>query len=297
MTIRCLLLLAAGLFVLPASWSSADEKPTQPVPLACNTSEDDDEPHIASSGLVLYFACKNGDSFDILVSTRRTATQPWSRGTVAELVDQITTKKADEKGIFVTPEGVFPQYAYFATNKGAKKPNFDIYVAMRLDRGKVFSSPTPINPINTEEDEAHPWLSADGRTLYFSRKTSAGWRVYFSTRNNPKTAAGFGEPKAIEELPAGFHHATLTRDGRTMYLQGPLEKNRWGLFVSVKSNNGKWGNPEPLAINSPDAPTGEVSPCLSRDGSILYFASDRPGGKGKLDLYAIPTAKLKKTGK
>ena len=44
--------------------------------------------------------------------------------------------------------------------------------------------------------------------------------------------------------------------------------------------------------DSSDAPTGDLSPSLSRDGSLLYFASDRPGGKGKLDLWVIQTAKL-----
>jgi hypothetical protein len=39
-----------------------------------------------------------------------------------------------------------------------------------------------------------------------------------------------------------------------------------------------------------------MSPCLTRDGKFLYFASDRPGsgGKGGLDLYSIATAELAK---
>jgi hypothetical protein len=43
-----------------------------------------------------------------------------------------------------------------------------------------------------------------------------------------------------------------------------------------------------------DRPSGDRSPCLSRDGAMLYFASDRPGGKGGLDLWVIPTAPLRK---
>jgi Tol biopolymer transport system component len=37
-----------------------------------------------------------------------------------------------------------------------------------------------------------------------------------------------------------------------------------------------------------------MTPCLSPDGSKLYFSSDRPGGKGGLDLWMIPTAQLAK---
>ena len=81
--------------------------------------------------------------------------------------------------------------------------------------------------------------------------------------------------------------------GATMYLQGPLEKERWGLFVMNKTG-GVWDKPTPLEqLNHPDGPTGDRSPCLSRDGTMLYFASDRPGGKGGLDLWVIKTAELR----
>jgi hypothetical protein len=89
-----------------------------------------------------------------------------------------------------------------------------------------------------------------------------------------------GEPELVKELPAGYHHATLTPDGKTMYLQGPLDKGRWGLFRSARGADG-WGKPEALdELNSADGPTGDRSPGLSRDGAWLYFASARPGGKG-----------------
>ncbi len=144
-------------------------------------------------------------------------------------------------------------------------------------------------------DEQDPWLTKDGKTLYFTRKTMKdGYRVFTATRKSAKGAQGFEEPVLLDELPPGFHHATLTPDGKTMYLQGPLDKGRWGLFVSTKAEK-TWGMPEPLdMVNDASGPTGDRSPSLSRDGATLYFASDRDGGKGGLDLYSIPVAELKK---
>jgi hypothetical protein len=56
-----------------------------------------------------------------------------------------------------------------------------------------------------------------------------------------------------------------------------------------------WSKPEALdSLNSPAAPTGDTSPCLTADGAKLYFASDRPGGKGGRDLWVIDTALLPK---
>ena len=80
-----------------------------------------------------------------------------------------------------------------------------------------------------------------------------------------------------------------------MYLHGPLSgkgaKRRWGLFVST--NTGKeWSKPAALTGLNSTGPMGDLAPNLSRDGTVLYFASDRPGGKGGLDLYMIPTKDL-----
>ncbi len=47
-------------------------------------------------------------------------------------------------------------------------------------------------------------------------------------------------------------------------------------------------------LNDSEGKTGDRSPNLTRDGRILYFASDRPGGKGGLDLWGVQTAQLTK---
>ncbi|RYY40241.1 MAG: VWA domain-containing protein [Chitinophagaceae bacterium] len=45
----------------------------------------------------------------------------------------------------------------------------------------------------------------------------------------------------------------------------------------------QWSSPQKLSVNTPFA---ESAPWVTPDGSTLYFASDRPGGLGGLDLYA-----------
>src|SRR5262249_8990184 len=108
-----------------------------------------------------------------------------------------------------------------------------------------------------------------------------------------RSGGGFGKPRVLD-LPPGFHHPTLTPDGKTLYLQGPLENGRWGLFRTTATFKGG-SKPEPLdGLNSAAAPKGDLSPSLSRDGSLLYFASDRRGGKGGLDLWVVTTARLNK---
>jgi hypothetical protein len=286
-------LLLTALCLLPAA-AADNPKPLKPVNLeSINTEADEDDPHPSSNNLLLYYSANGKSKFDIMVSSRRSARLPWGKG---QPLEGYVPTPADDRSVFVTTENRFPQFLYYATKKDKDAKNFDIYVAVKQNPGadKVFAEPTGVNAICTEADEMHPWLSADGKELYFSRKTKEGWRVFVTRRAGAAGPQGFGEPVLLEDLPPDFHHATLTPDGKTMYLQGPLDKGRWGLFAATRAGKG-WNKPEPLeALNDPEAPKGDRSPALSRDGSRLYFASDRAGGKGGLDLWVIDTASLRK---
>jgi len=279
------------LVVLVAGTNLAQAQPTVH-PLPVNTEADEDEPHISSSGLTLFYTSNANKKLDIFMSSRADKKHAWPAGKPFDDVNS----KANTRGVFVTPDGVLPQRIYFATDKDPtrkdqKGDNYDLYFVTKQTPKADFTFEQGL-PFCTKDDEMHPWLTEDGSRLYYSRKTADGWRVYVSTR--PKDGGQFGDPVLVKELPAGFHHATLTKDGKTMYLQGPLEKGRWGLFRSVRDANG-WGKPEPLDdLNNAEAPTGDRSPCLSRDGALLYFASDRKGGKGGLDLYYVRVDELRR---
>jgi WD40-like Beta Propeller Repeat len=267
-----------------------------PASLSVNTAADEDEPHITSSGLMLFYTSNAKKKFDVMMSTR--AEKDPRRWKPGERFADINSE-ANTRSVFVTPDGVknLPQRIYYASDKAPtgkdEKPNYDLYFVTKVTPKSEFTSEQGLH-FCTKDDELHPWLTHDGSALYFSRKTGDGWRVYVSRR--PKDGQ-FGDPVLVKELAAGFHHATLTKDGKTMYLQGPLKEGRWGLFRSVFDAKAKrWGKPKPLDdLNSPKAPRGDLSPCLSRDGKWLYFASDRPhpDAKGGLDLYVVQTELLK----
>jgi len=256
-----------------------------------NTAKDEDEPHLSGKNLRLYYTLGDQGKYQVMESVRKKADQPWPAGAPVVEVNQ----DGDNRSPFVTDGGEYPHHLYFATNKDPQKPdgrgdNFDIFFLTKLNAKADFTNPTPLHAISTAADELHPWLSRDGLKLYFSRKDKEGWRTYMASRQK-ESESQFGKPSRLN-FPPGFHHPTLTPDGKTMYLQGPLPNKRWGIFRS-SLNGQSWLSPEPvLALNDPDAPKGDMSPALSHDGSKLYFASDRPGGKGGLDLYVVPTMQL-----
>ena len=82
---------------------------------------------------------------------------------------------------------------------------------------------------------------------------------------------------------------TFTPDGNTMvFARGNTGEKKEeypdvDLYMSTKDESGNWTEPKRLPVNTPNNWDG--TPYFSRDGKYLYFASDRKGGRGGLDLY------------
>jgi hypothetical protein len=277
---------------LPAAHSSV--LLVKPINLsALNTDADEDDPFVCQDGLRLFYATVVNKRQTLMLTQRKNSRQNWPAGEPVEGPDPDT----DNRSPFLTGDN---HDLYFATKiairapKGEAKPveNFDIVHSIKLLGTTQFTAPTPVQSVDTEADEMHPWITASGLEFYFSRKIADGWRVFVAGR--PKRTGPFGEPKLIKELPPGFHHVTINVPGTAMYLQGPLANNRWGLFRSTRSSPRQpWGKPKSLdMLNDPEAPTGDTSPCLSRDNFKLYFSSDRKTGKGGRDLWVIDTRAL-----
>ena len=89
--------------------------------------------------------------------------------------------------------------------------------------------------------------------------------------------------------------AIFTKDGNTMYftrnniLDGARKydenKNTRLKIYSASLIDGKWQNIKELPFNGDDFSTAH--PTLNEDESIMYFASDRPGGFGESDLWQV----------
>jgi outer membrane protein OmpA-like peptidoglycan-associated protein len=99
------------------------------------------------------------------------------------------------------------------------------------------------------------------------------------------------------EINSKYHEGpvTFSADGSTIiftrnnFLEGRSGKssdniNKLKLYTAQLQDGG-WANVEELPFNSDEYSTGH--PSLSRDGKVLYFASDRPGGQGGTDLYVV----------
>ena len=234
----------------------------------------------AADGLSLYYASNAGGTYGILMSKRVLINQLWPAGKPV-----LVSKDFDHRSPFL-----FKNELYYAANevpdpKLADLKNFDIFRKVEM------LAPIPLLGLDEKTDELHPWITPAGKEFYFSRKTEEGWKLFVA---NGPVPGPIGKAKPVGFDP-GFHHATLSKSTLQMYLQGPLDGGRWGIFHSKREKVGAaWSRPEPVkALNNAEGKRGDLSPCLSADGSRLFFASDRPGGKGGLDIWSVLTSQLK----
>jgi hypothetical protein len=259
-----------------------------------NSATDEDDPYLSPDGMTLFFTSNASGQPHLMAAVRSSKTKPFAN---AKALDDLNSKSADVSPYLMPREADGSEYLYFASQSGsdAKERNFDIYFTRRLHPGDAFQkiAVAPVQQVCTEEDELHPWVMADSKEMYFSRKTKDGWRIGHASG----AARRSFEKVEMLDLPAGFYHPSVSRDNLTMYVQGPVEKgqDRMGIHVCKRgTTKSKWGQPEPMAqLNSSEGKKGDCSPSLSADGTLLYFASDRPGGKGGLDIYYLVLKELK----
>jgi len=145
--------------------------------------------------------------------------------------------------------------------------------------------------INSEFWDAQPSISADGNTLVFSsarRKGSQGDKdLWIAKRVNgewqePVNMGSKINTKRSEQAP--FLHY----DGRTLYFSsdGHDGFGEHDLFVVRMNEAGEWGEPQNLGkgINTQ---TNDVGFYVDALGKKAYFASQRSGGYGGMDIYSM----------
>lgn len=149
---------------------------------------------------------------------------------------------------------------------------------------------TPMNlgaPVNTRNWESQPALDANGNTLYFIRSVGKGNSdIYVTTLNEN---GNWMPPKPLGpqiNTPAKEMSVFIHPDGQTLYFASEGHPGMGGLdiFMSRRTPTGDWGPPVNLGypINTSKDESGFV---ISGSGRHAYFASDRDGGSGGIDIY------------
>ncbi|MCB0571172.1 MAG: PD40 domain-containing protein [Phaeodactylibacter sp.] len=161
--------------------------------------------------------------------------------------------------------------------------------------------------INTQYSDLAPVL--EGNTLYYSslkyygerEKQSRQSRTYSKGMKADFVGTATGQADTIIQLlpengpynEDDIHtvHSAFTDNGRWMFFSRCYQEKdtiRCTLYRQERRGD-SWGKPQRLSINADSTRFTSQQPSISRDGLTgkewLFFASDRPGSEGGLDIW------------
>ncbi len=150
--------------------------------------------------------------------------------------------------------------------------------------------------VNTGKDETMPFV-VNGYVLFSSNRPSKNNPTTFNTEFDALLIRTLNGVNSVLDAGRALPKLTVPTDGAmssyydagtgflelygSAFLAGKAGSNA-DIFV-ITNEDGKFSSPVPVAgINTRG---WEAHPAISADGTILIFASDRPGGFGGADLY------------
>lgn len=172
----------------------------------------------------------------------------------------------------------------------------DLFVSEKI--GNEWTKPGNMGtPINSVHWETQPSFSSDGKTLYFIRgfRDKQTGEMHQDIYKSEISSTGWSKPERLPDYintPGREESVQIHPDGQTLYFTSDGHTGMGGtdIYMCRIQADGSWGKPVNLGypINTH---MDENSLLVSSKGDIAYFASDREGGYGSLDLYRFDLPK------
>ncbi len=170
---------------------------------------------------------------------------------------------------------------------GATGEGFTDIFESRIDKKSKWSTPVPVDIVNSEFEDGTPSFSTDFREMFFTRceagkRENKGCGILYSTR----AGGGWSNPTNLQLVADSLiaAHPAISNDGERLYFVSNIRGGYGGkdIWYVTRENNG-WSDPQNIG---PDINTSgdELFPYIREDG-VLYFSSDGLPGMGGLDIF------------
>jgi outer membrane protein OmpA-like peptidoglycan-associated protein/tetratricopeptide (TPR) repeat protein len=152
------------------------------------------------------------------------------------------------------------------------------------------------NVLNSTYADFAPVISADEKVLIFTsrRPGSTGGlldetgQYYEDIYISKKVNGQWGTPQNIgNNINTDGHDASiaLSADGSELFIY--KDEGAGDIYFCKQRSDGSWSKPLPIEGSVNSRSSYENAAAVSPDGNTLFFASNREGGYGGLDLYVV----------
>jgi outer membrane protein OmpA-like peptidoglycan-associated protein len=275
--LRNYLLLLSILTIIPAP-SAAQEWSEIRNCTELNTAHDEFAPNINRHENILYFnSTQNGTSqfYKAILTSELQFLK------TELLTSGLNEKRSNQSYITFASDGNAIYSAFRQTPRNSVLNLFESNF-----KNGVWVEKHSVEKLNEDSFTAHPSISADGRLLVFSSSRAngeGGTDLWISRRSTQE--GNWLEPSNLgDKLNSERDEITPFFAGNdTLYFasNGFGGKGGFDIFISVLED-GEWQ--VPVALHSINSSANESDFAVLKTG-VAMFASDKPGGRGGLDLY------------
>lgn len=264
-----------------------------------NSEYSDAAPSISADGKMMIYTTRRPENRggdlandgmyfeDIYFSNWNEKKECWGK---AKTLEGSINSKEHDAATSISPDG---NYIFVYRNIKDVTQSGDIFISKLGSTGR-WSSPKPIEGVNSSFFESSACVTPDGNTMYFVSERIRGglgksdiWMSNKIGKNLWSKPVNIGDVVNTPEDEIGvFIHP----DGKTLFFasQGHHEMNLGGydIFKTVRQDDGSWSNPENLGypINTY---RDERHFVLTTDGSAGYFTAQRKEGRTDMDIYKV----------
>lgn len=229
---------------------------------------------LSYDGTELYLVKEASDVSNIYVSVFKNG--KWTMA--KELGKNINEKRYNETHACISHDG---QKLYFSSDRRGGYGKLDIYVAEREPDGTWDKATNMGSTINSNKDEASPFITANGRTLFFSSKghyNMGGYDIFYAQKDekdNWKTPVNIGYP------------INTTRDD-IFFL--PVDGGKFGYKSFIEKDG--YGNDDIYKIELLFKPFEESQPGLFPSNTASFKIIDKSTRDSIIFKYNYKTRKI-----